>query len=211
MNVKVKICGITSVEDGLAAAQYGADLVGLMFYEHSPRCISLELAAAISKALPASVLKVGVFVNPEPETVYDAIRACQLSLLQFHGQESSSFCTQFGILSMKAFRIQNASSLLELTHYQTDAFLLDAHSNAALGGTGQSFNWALVEDAKKQIGNRPLFLAGGLTPLNVAEAIIQTSPFAVDTSSGVESVPGRKDPAKMEAFISAAKAVQIGG
>ncbi len=128
-------------------------------------------------------------------------------MLQFHGQESSDFCTQFGLMSMKAFRIQNGESLNELANYKTDAFLLDAFSSNALGGTGQSFNWDLVSDAKKLVGKRPIFLAGGLTPLNVANAIAQTMPFAVDVSSGVESALGRKDPAKMKDFISAAKAV----
>ncbi len=207
MSIKVKICGITSVQDGLTAVQYGADLIGLMFYDQSPRAISLNMASEISRSLPASILKVGVFVNPHPKAVYDAIEACQLSMLQFHGQEAPDFCTQFGIMSMKAFRIQNGQSLNELANYKTDAFLLDAFSSNALGGTGQSFNWSLVSDAKKLIGKKPLFLAGGLTPLNVAHAIVQTMPFAVDVSSGVESAPGRKDPEKMKDFISAAKAV----
>ncbi len=201
--VRVKICGITSVADGLLAAAAGADMVGLMFYEASPRHVSLAQAEAIARALPPSVLKVGVFVNPAAAQVIQAIGACGLGLLQFHGDEAPDFCTQFGVMSMKAVRMQDAASVQTLRAYNTDAFLLDAYSKRGLGGTGETFNWDLAVEAS-QFG-KPIFLAGGLTPDNVAEAVRQVRPFAVDVSSGVEAAPGIKDAAKVRAFITAAK------
>jgi phosphoribosylanthranilate isomerase len=205
MDVKVKICGITNVADGLAAAEAGADLVGLMFAEKSPRLISLVTAAEISRALPPFVLRVGVFVNPEPELVMRAIGECGLSMLQFHGDETPEFCTQFGVMSMKAFRIRDESSLAALPNFSTEAYLLDAFSASGLGGTGEKFNWDLAIEAKKF--GKPIFLAGGLTPENVAAAVKQVQPFGVDVSSGVESAPGKKDAAKVKAFIQAVKTV----
>jgi phosphoribosylanthranilate isomerase len=201
MSVKVKICGITSVADALGAAEAGADLIGLMFYERSPRYVTFARAAEIAKALPPFISRVGVFVNPDADTVMRAIGECGLSLLQFHGEEAPAFCTQFGLMSMKAFRVRDADSLLALPDYETDAYLLDAYSPDAHGGTGAKFNWELAV-AAKQYG-RPIFLAGGLTPENVAQAVKQVMPFGVDVSSGVESAPGKKDPAKVRAFIHA--------
>lgn len=203
MSVKVKICGITSIADGLTAAEAGADMIGLMFYDGSPRHITLPQAVEISRALPPFVLRVGVFVNPEEAQVTEAIAACGLNLLQFHGDEPSEFCTQFCMMSVKALRVQNAESIAALEHYATDAFLLDAYSKSGLGGTGEKFNWDLAIEAQKF--NKPIFLAGGLTPENVAAAVRQVRPFAVDVSSGVESAPGKKDAAKVRAFIAAAK------
>jgi len=194
MNTRVKICGITSVADGQAAAEAGADLIGLMFYEPSPRYVSLD---------PPEVQRVGVFVNPTTELVRRAIGECQLNLLQFHGDEPPDFCTQFGLMSLKAFRIRDAASLDALPNYETDGYLLDAYSPEARGGTGEKFNWDLAVEAQKF--GKPIFLAGGLTPANVAAAVKQVQPFAVDVSSGVESVPGKKDPAKVKAFIQAAR------
>ena len=205
MSTRVKICGITSVADGLMAAEAGADMIGLMFYEQSPRYITLAQAVEISRALSPHVMRVGVFVNPSEDQVMRAISECQLGLLQFHGDEPSMFCTQFGVMSMKAIRVRDASSIEQLAHYQTEAFLLDAHSKSGLGGTGEKFNWDLAKAAEKY--GKPLFLAGGLTPENVAEAVRIVRPFAVDVSSGVESAPGKKDPAKVAAFIKAAKSV----
>jgi phosphoribosylanthranilate isomerase len=206
MSVKVKICGVTSVADGLLAAGAGADLIGLMFYEKSPRHIALPVAAEIARALPPFVLRVGVFVNPSEETVMEAITQCGLNLLQFHGEEKPEFCTQFGLMSVKAFRIRDRESLAALPEYPTDAYLLDAFSGQARGGTGEQFNWDLAVEAKQF--NKPIFLAGGLTPGNVAAAVQQVQPFAVDVSSGVESAPGKKDAAKVRAFIAAAKSVE---
>ena len=205
MQTQVKICGITNVHDALFAAEAGAEMVGLMFYESSPRHISLATAQEISRALPPFVQRVGVFVNPAEELVVRAIGECGLNLLQFHGEEPSHFCTQFGLMSLKAFRMRDAGSLKQLEGYQTDAFLLDAYSKSGLGGTGEQFNWDLAVQAQ-QFG-KPIFLAGGLTPENVAAAVRQVRPFAVDVSSGVEASPGKKDSAKVRAFIQAAKSV----
>jgi len=203
MKTQVKICGVTNVADALAAAEAGADMIGLNFYEKSPRCLSLATAAEISRALSPFVLRVGVFVNPDEAQVMEAIAACGLNLLQFHGDEASDFCTQFGLMSVKALRVRDAESLQALEKFSTDAFLLDAYSKSGLGGTGEKFNWDLAVAAQKF--GKPIFLAGGLTPENVADAVKQVRPFAVDVSSGVESAPGKKDAAKVRAFIAAAK------
>jgi phosphoribosylanthranilate isomerase len=206
MKTQVKICGVTNVADGLVAAEAGADLIGLMFYEPSPRHVTLAQAAEISRALPRFLIRVGVFVDPSPALVMQAISECQLTMLQFHGDEASDFCTHFGLMSLKAIRVRDESSLQLLENYQTDAFLLDAHSPKGLGGTGEQFNWDLA--VKAQAFGRPIFLAGGLTPENVAAAVQTVHPFGVDVSSGVESAPGIKDPAKVRAFIAAAKSVE---
>ncbi len=203
MSVKVKICGITSVGDAEAAVQAGADAIGLMLYSGSPRYIPLGTAQEIARSLPPSILRVGVFVNPEPSDVFAAIQLCGLNLLQFHGEETPQFCRQFGVMTMKAFRVRNAESLAPLESFDADVFLLDSHVPGKAGGTGETFNWALAVEAKKF--GRPIFLAGGLTPGNVAEAIRAVQPFGVDVSSGVEFSPGKKDPEKIRAFIAAAK------
>ena len=203
MSVRVKICGITNVTDGLVAAEAGADMIGLMFYDKSPRHISLATAVEISRALPPHVQRVGVFVNPDAAQVMEAIATCGLNLLQFHGDETSDFCTQFGLMSVKALRVQNEESIAVLENYHTDAYLLDAHSKSGLGGTGEKFNWDLAIEAQKF--GKPIFLAGGLTPENVADAVRQVRPFAVDVSSGVESAPGKKDAAKVRAFIKSTR------
>jgi phosphoribosylanthranilate isomerase len=205
MSVKVKICGITNVADAQAAAEAGADMIGLMLYEKSPRLISLATAVEISRALSPFILKVGVFVNPSEDLVMRAIGECGVTLLQFHGDETPEFCTQFGVMSMKAFRIRDESSLAELPKFATDAYLLDAYSSEARGGTGEKFNWDLAIKAQKF--GKPIFLAGGLTPENVADAVRKVNPFGVDVSSGVEISTGKKDHAKVKAFIQAAKSI----
>jgi phosphoribosylanthranilate isomerase len=203
VDVKVKICGITSVADAEAAVQAGADALGLMFYPGSPRHITLETAQDIARRLPPYVIRTGVFADPNPSDVFAAIQLCQLNLVQFHGAETPEFCLQFGVMSMKAFRVQNADSLLPMSEYRTDAFLLDSHAAGKRGGTGESFNWDLALEAKKF--GKPIFLAGGLTPQNVAEAARKAQPFGVDVSTGVEQSPGKKDAKKMQDFIAAAR------
>ncbi|MGH7950655.1 MAG: phosphoribosylanthranilate isomerase, partial [Limisphaerales bacterium] len=146
---------------------------------------------------------VGVFVNAPEELILRAISEAGLTMLQFHGDEPPEFCAQFGLMSMKAFRIRDEKSLEQIPNYKTDAYLLDAFSSTTLGGTGEAFNWDLAVEARK-FGN-PIFLAGGLTPENVADAIRKVQPFGVDVSSGVEISPGKKDDAKVQAFISAVK------
>lgn len=204
MSVKVKICGITNVADAQVALEAGADMLGFVFCETSARFVTVETAAAIAGELPPNAVKVGVFVNPPEALVTRAIAQCGLNLLQFHGDEPPEFCTRFGLMSIKAFRVRDAESLKLLPRYPTDAWLLDAFVPGRPGGTGCTFNWALAIEAKKL--GRPIFLAGGLTPENVAEAVERVRPFAVDVSGGVEAAPGRKDPAKVRAFIAAAKA-----
>lgn len=205
MSTIVKICGITNTADALAAASAGADAIGLMFYEKSPRNLTLPAAAEIARALPPYIIKVGVFVNPAEEFVLRAVGECGLNIVQFHGDETPEFCSLFPFMVLKAFRIRDAESLKPLPGYPTDAWLLDAYSPDKPGGTGERFNWDLAVEAQKF--GKPIFLAGGLTPENVAEAIRQVRPYAVDVSSGVESSPGRKDHAKVTAFIKAAKSV----
>ncbi len=204
METRVKICGITNLADALAAVAAGADALGFNFYAGSPRHLSLKTAAEISKQLPPFVMRAGVFVNADEDLVTRAIGECGLSLLQFHGDETPEFCAQFGLMSMKAFRIRDAESLKQLPQFQTDAYLLDAYSPEARGGTGEKFNWDLAKEAQKF--GKPVFLAGGLTPENVAVAVRTVRPFGVDVASGVESSPGKKDHAKIRAFIAAVRA-----
>ena len=203
MPVKVKICGITNHADAEGAVAAGADALGFVFCDASPRCVSVEVASRICAAVPPYILKVGVFVDPDEDLVFGALSDCGLNLLQFHGNETPAFCKQFGAMSMKAFRVKDASSLDALATYETDAWLLDAFSPGKAGGTGETFNWDLALEAGK-IG-RPIFLAGGLTPENVADAVRRVRPYGVDVSSGVEASPGIKDHAKVKAFIEAAK------
>ncbi|HVU28612.1 MAG TPA: phosphoribosylanthranilate isomerase [Verrucomicrobiae bacterium] len=203
METKVKICGITNLADAQAAVAAGVDALGFNFYEKSPRHISVEQTAEISRQLPPFVLRVGVFVNAPPELVLRAIASVGLTMLQFHGDEPPEFCGQFGLMSMKAFRIRDEHSLAQIPNYMTDAYLLDAFSSDEFGGTGKKFNWDLAIAAQKF--GKPIFLAGGLTPENVADAVRKVHPFAVDVSSGVESAPGKKDHAKVKAFINAVR------
>lgn len=205
MSIKVKICGITNAADALAAAEAGADMLGFVFHEQSLRSITPSAASGITRRLPPSIVKAGVFFNAPPELVFQAISECGLNLLQFHGEEPPEYCMQFGLMSVKAFRVRNAESLEHLLDYGTDAWLLDAYAPGMPGGTGATFNWDLAIEAQRW--GRPIFLAGGLTPSNVAEAVRRVQPYAVDVSSGVEAEPGRKDHAQIEAFIRAVKSV----
>ena len=205
MSTRVKICGITNAADAEQAIAAGADALGLNFYGKSPRYLALGQAARIARPLPPFILRDGVFVNATAELVQQAIMECGLGMVQFHGDETPQFCAQFGIMSMKAFRIRDAGSLKEMAKYQTDAYLLDAWSGELAGGTGKQFDWALANEAKRL--GKPIFLAGGLTPENVAEAVRRVRPFGVDVSSGVESSPGKKDPEKVRAFINAVRSV----
>jgi len=200
MRTKVKICGLTRLPDALAAVEAGADALGFMFFAGSQRNISPAAAAQIIRALPPFVAKVGVFVNASAETVHATVAECGLDTLQFHGEETPEFCRQFAPLKVvKAFRIQNAESLKPLPDYSVDAWLLDSHVPGQRGGTGEKFNWDLACQAK-ELG-RPVILAGGLTPENVADAVQQVWPFGVDVSSGVESAPGEKDAGLVRRFV----------
>jgi len=201
--VRVKICGICSAEDALAAAQAGADALGFMFYERSSRYLTPEKAAEIISVLPPFISKTGVFVDADEKTIRRVLSGVPLDALQFHGNESHEFCSRFSLSVIKAFRMQDERSLTGLKAYQTAAWLLDSYVPGELGGTGQVFNWDLAKRAGEF--GRPIILAGGLNPQNVAEAVHRVEPFAVDVSSGVETAPGRKDPALMLAFIQAVR------
>jgi len=203
MDLKIKICGITNLADATAAVEAGADALGFIFYEQSPRHVQIECVAKIVQKLPLWVLKVGVFVNPDPELVMTALGNCGLNLLQFHGEESPEFCKSFGVMSMKAFRIKDAESLQQIPDYRTDIYLLDSYVAGKQGGTGEGFDWSLAVEAKKF--GKPIFLAGGLTPKNVAEVVQKVQPYGVDVSSGVETSPGKKDHSKIWKFIEAAR------
>jgi phosphoribosylanthranilate isomerase len=203
MSVRVKICGITSLDDARAALNAGADALGLMFYEPSPRNLSLKEAARIAAALPPFIARVGVFVDAPEQFVRDAISACGLDAVQFHGKESPDYCARFQTKVIKAFRMRDASTLAVLPKYVTHAWLLDSFVSGQQGGTGAVFNWDLAVQA--QTLGKPIVLAGGLTPENVTEAIAKVRPCAVDVSSGVESAPGKKDARRIRAFVAAAK------
>lgn len=203
MSVRVKICGITRLEDARAAVEAGADALGFMFYEPSLRRVRLPEAAAIARQIPPFVARVGVFVNPDPAFVRQAVEACGLDTLQFHGEESPEFCAQFSLRQIKAFRVRDESTLQDCLRYPDRAWLLDSYVPGQLGGTGAVFNWALAARAKET--NPWIILAGGLTPENIAQAVGQTRPYGVDVSSGVESAPGIKDARLIQAFVRAAK------
>ncbi|WP_183355164.1 phosphoribosylanthranilate isomerase [Geomonas silvestris] len=199
---KVKICGITTLDDALMAVQSGADALGLVFFEKSPRCVTIEQAATIISGLPPFVQVVGLFVNAPLEYVNATAERCRLDLIQLHGEESPSYCDAVTRRVMKAFRVRGAESLAALTDYRVAGYLLDAYSPNSYGGTGERFDWDLASAAK---GHGPIILAGGLTPGNVALAVSSVAPYAVDVSSGVEAAPGRKDPVKVRAFVRNAK------
>lgn len=196
---RTKICGITRVEDALAAAAAGADAIGLVFVAKSPRHVTPAQAAEIGSALPPFVTRVALFVNPDPAQVEAVLRQARPDVLQFHGEESPEFCRSFGAPYMKAARVRPGVDLLQFAALYTDAqgLLLDAWSEGAHGGTGERFDWALIPPDL----TRPVILAGGLHPGNVAEAVRAVRPWAVDVSSGVEAAKGIKDAAKIAAFI----------
>jgi phosphoribosylanthranilate isomerase len=205
MQVRVKICGITNLVDALAAVDSGADAVGFVFFRESPRYIPYDDAAAIIAKLPPFITTVGVFVNEKPEQTEKIALRTGIDAIQLHGEEPPhGYPLPRRII--KAIRVKNLESLDPLIDYQptVSAFLLDAYAPDAFGGTGQTFNWDIASEAK-QFGR--IILAGGLTPDNVAEAVRQVMPYAVDVSSGVESRKGRKDHYKMKVFIEKAKAV----
>jgi phosphoribosylanthranilate isomerase len=202
--VKIKICGMTSIEDTFLAVNGGADAVGFIFYKKSPRAVSAKTIKSIVAALPPFIETVGVFVNETAERINRISDSCNLSTVQLHGDESHAFCKKIRRKVIKAVRVKGKESFAGLSSYKVSAFLLDAFSEEQQGGTGETFDWRLVSEGKKY---GPVILAGGLDPKNVAHAIQKVKPYAVDVCSGVERLPGIKDPARLKAFI---KAVQGG-
>ena len=202
LQMKVKICGITSLEDALMAVEAGADALGFVFFDKSPRHMEPERAARIIAGLPPFVQVVGLFVNAELDFVNATADSCGLDIVQLHGDESPAYCQLVRRRVMKAFRVRGMESLVPMKDYSVAAFLLDAYSPNAYGGTGACFDWDCAVAAKA--GGR-IILAGGLDPDNVASAVSKVAPYGVDVSSGVELSPGRKDPEKVRRFIQEAK------
>ena len=196
---RVKICGITRVEDAISAVNSGADAIGLVFYAQSPRCVSVEQAQKIVAAISPFVSVVGLFVNAKQAEIEAVLSKVKLDILQFHGDESVADCEQINMPYYKAIRVKADTNLLqyEVEFSSAKALLLDAHSDVAFGGTGQTFDWNLIP---KNL-TKPIILAGGLTVENVDKAIQQVRPYAVDVSGGVEITKGIKDVAKIAAFM----------
>jgi phosphoribosylanthranilate isomerase len=201
VRTRVKICGITRTADAAAAAQAGADAIGLVFYPPSPRFLSIERAREIRDALPPFVQTVALFVNADAAQVSQVIGRVHPAMLQFHGDEAPDFCAQFGLPHVKAYRMKSGATpaaALEYLHpfSRAAAWLFDSHV-PEYGGVGESFDWSLVPATPK-----PVILSGGLSQANVAAAIRRVRPWGVDVSSGVESAKGIKDAAKIAAFIA---------
>lgn len=206
MRVRVKICGITRLEDAAVAARAGADAIGLVFYPPSPRCLSPEQARRLRRALPPFVTAVALFVNPTREAVERVLTEVRPDVLQFHGEEDPAFCAQFGVPYIKACRVKEGTDLLEYFTPYADAqgWLADAYVEA-YGGVGARFDWSLVPALR----DRPLILSGGLSVANVGEALRVVKPWGVDVSSGVEVAKGIKDAAMIEAFIAEVKNADV--
>ena len=201
--VRSKICGITRIEDALSAAEAGADAIGLVFYAKSPRAVSVQQARAIIAALPPFVTTVGLFVDASRQELDKILAAVPLDLLQFHGDESPAFCEALQRPYIKALRVKPGDDLAaQVAAYgQASGVLLDTYVPGIPGGTGEAFDWSLVPQGL----NKPIILAGGLVAENVAAAIRQVRPYAVDVSGGVEAGKGIKDAEKIRAFMRAVK------
>jgi phosphoribosylanthranilate isomerase len=204
---RIKICGITRRQDLRAVANAGGDAIGLVFYEKSPRHVSVSQAAELARAAPPFLTVVGLFVNPSAEFVREALERVPLDELQFHGEETPEFCRQFGRPYLKAIRVKTGVDLLQCASRYGGAqgLLLDAYVEGMQGGTGESFDWALIPHDLPL----PVILSGGLHAGNVAAAIRQVRPYAVDVSSGVEAAKGIKDAAKVAAFITEVKSIDL--
>jgi phosphoribosylanthranilate isomerase len=200
LRTRIKICGITRVEDALKVVDAGADAIGLVFYDPSPRSVRINLATEIAAAVPAFVSVVALFVDPTKDYVQEVLNNVRIDLIQFHGDEENDFCSQFQTPFIKAIRVRQASDVVasSLRFPDSVGILLDSYKPGVPGGTGESFDWSLIP---KNHSN-PIILAGGLTPENVASAINDVQPFAVDISGGVEAAKGIKDSEKIKEFVS---------
>lgn len=199
---RVKICGLTSVQDALASVEAGADAIGLNFARRSPRRVELDVARAIVEALPPHVLSVGVFVDASEAEIREVIARTGVRCVQLHGEESPELVALFQPHAYKALRVRGHGAIEQAARYPGEYILLDAYVPGVEGGTGATFDWAI---AAKLTRLRKVTLAGGLTPDNVANAVREVQPFCVDVASGVESSPRQKDVAKVRAFVEAAK------
>ena len=202
IRTRTKVCGITRVEDAVAAAEAGADALGLVFFAGSPRCVGIEQARVIRASVPPFVTVVGLFVNPGVDEVNAVLAEVALDILQFHGDERPEFCREFRVPYIKAIRVRSAAAALpeaEAHRETAQGLLLDAWDEQRFGGTGQSFDW---REVAQLAGTARIILAGGLRPGNVAEAIRIAQPWAVDVSSGVEEAPGLKSSSLIRQFIS---------
>lgn len=200
---RVKICGITRAEDALAAINEGADALGFVFYEGSPRFIDVESAKELLSIIHPFINKVALFVNADYGYVSDIIKALSIDTLQFHGDEDEAFCSSFNLPYMKALRMQETTDLNQLaaTYHSASGLLVDAFDSSQYGGTGQTFDWGLLPDSCPL----PIILAGGLNKDNVHQAILNTKPYAVDVSSGVEQSKGVKSHALIQQFMKEVK------
>jgi phosphoribosylanthranilate isomerase len=203
--VRVKVCGITSPEDALLAAEAGASAIGLIFWPSSPRFVDRAMARRIVEALPSFVLRVGVFVDQSLDMLTRTSDDVGLDIIQLHGKERPEMVACLPRRVLKAIRVGTESVLEEVQQYESAAILLDTKDEQRPGGTGQSFDWRLAQQVRAKVPF--LVLAGGLTPENVAAAIKSVGPDAVDVSSGVESSPGKKDPVKLKGFMEAVRSV----
>ena len=202
--VKVKICGITNLEDALAAVDAGCDALGFVFFKKSPRYIAPQKASRMIRELPKRVIKIGVFVNAGEKSIRRIAKLCRLDILQFHGSESADFCRKFKEYKIiKVFRVRNRVDPEELLAFRPFAYLFDTFVASRAGGTGKKFNWDLIRHLKGI--RQPVFLSGGLTASNVKKAIDAAHPHWVDVCSSVEMMPGEKDHRKVKKFIQAAK------
>lgn len=204
--MKIKICGITNLEDALTSIEYGADALGFVFYPKSPRYVIPEEAAKITAQLPPFITTVGVFVNEDPAKIKEIMASARLQVLQLHGDETPQACSTWEPV-VKAFRVKDFVDLKPLELYKNvAAYLIDSYAPSSYGGTGQIFNWDIAVEAKK-FGN--IILSGGLTPENIEKAVRWVKPYAVDVSSGVEAEKGKKDLTRVRNFIERAKKAAV--
>ena len=203
MQTRIKFCGMTNEQDVMHAIDLGIDALGFVFVSDSPRYLTIEQAQKLTKKVPPFVIKVGLFMNSEKTDVENIINNVRLDILQFHGDEDEKFCLQFQRPYLKAVPMGSVSSVTDFCQKYSSAtgFVFDSHAPGQMGGSGETFEWSKLP---KQL-EKPIILAGGLTPQNVAQAIRAVRPYAVDVSSGIEASKGVKDPAKMELFIKEVK------
>jgi len=204
----IKICGITNLEDAVAALAMGVDALGFNFYKPSPRYITPQNAREIIEQLPQSVLKVGVFVNEEsPKHVRSIADEAGITALQLHGDESPDYCHDLADLDViKALAVGHDFDTKVIQHYRVNAIMLDTRHNKLRGGTGHTFDWSIAQEVSKTVPK--LYLAGGLSPENVANAIESVKPYAVDACSALEDIPGKKNEERMRAFVAAVRSVK---